>query len=423
MAAGNPGRLGQPAVPDAFYAALVEDSAEDLYDNAPCGYLSCLVDGTIVKVNQTFLTWTGYSREALVQARRFQELLSVGGQIYYETHFGPLLRMQGEAREIAVEVVRADGTRLPALVNSVVTTDADGTPAYIRTAVFDATDRRAYERELLDARRRAEASEAKARVLAHTLQQSLLPPSTPQIPGLDVAAVYRPAGQGAEVGGDFYDVFECASGDWVIVMGDVQGKGAEAAAVTALARYTLRASAIRTAEPSAVLGTLNDVLLRHESEYLCTVVCARVGPPATGGRRMTIATGGHPLPMLLTASATLRPVGTPGTLLGGLDSVDIRDVDVVLEPGDAVVFFTDGVTEARGAGGFLGEEGLERFLHALSGQAAPGIARGLVDAAVAMQNGEPRDDIAVLVARVPRRGEGPAVSGRSVAGASREPQP
>jgi sigma-B regulation protein RsbU (phosphoserine phosphatase) len=211
---------------NAFYAALGEDDPEDLYDNAPCGYLSCRLDGTILKVNQTFLTWTGHTREALVGERRFQELLSVGGQIYYETHYGPMLQMQGEAREIAVDIVRADGSRLPALINSVVARGDNGSPTYVRTAVFDATDRRAYERELLAARRQAEESEARARVLAQTLQQSLLPPATPQIPGLDVAAVYRPAGQGGEVGGDFYDVFESREGDWIVSIGDVRGKGA-----------------------------------------------------------------------------------------------------------------------------------------------------------------------------------------------------
>ncbi|HEX2104627.1 MAG TPA: SpoIIE family protein phosphatase [Solirubrobacteraceae bacterium] len=143
---------------DLVREALLEESAEDLYDNAPCGYLSTLPDGLIVKVNQTFLTWTCYAREDLVGRRRFQELLTPGGRIYHETHFAPLLHMQGAVGEIAVEVVRADGGRLPMLVNSVLRRDEAGAPLLVRTTAFDATDRKRYERELLAARDRERAA-------------------------------------------------------------------------------------------------------------------------------------------------------------------------------------------------------------------------------------------------------------------------
>jgi PAS domain S-box-containing protein len=143
-------------------AAPFEESVEDLYDNAPCGYLSTLPGGLIVKVNQTFLSWTGYRREDLVGHRRFQDLLTAGGRIFHETHYAPLLRMQGAVREIAVDVVCADGRRLPALINSVLRKDEDGDPLLVRTTVFNATDRKEYERELLRERQRAE-QEAKAK--------------------------------------------------------------------------------------------------------------------------------------------------------------------------------------------------------------------------------------------------------------------
>ena len=133
----------------------------------------------------------------------------------------------------------------------------------LRIAVFDATERRAYEQELLAARLRAEESEARARVLVRTLQQTLLPPSTPNVDGLEIAAAYRPAGDGDEVGGDFYDVFQLGVDDWIVAVGDVTGKGVHAATVTALARYTMRAAAVSTPEPTAILSTLNDVL-RHD---------------------------------------------------------------------------------------------------------------------------------------------------------------
>jgi PAS domain S-box-containing protein len=142
--------------------ALLEESAEDLYENAPCGYLSALPGGTIVKVNQTFLTWTGYRREDLVDRKRFHELLTAGGRIFHETHYAPLLQMQGTVREIALDIVCADGRRLPVLVNSVLRKDDSGKPLLVRTTVFNATDRKEYERELLRERQRAEAA-AKAR--------------------------------------------------------------------------------------------------------------------------------------------------------------------------------------------------------------------------------------------------------------------
>ncbi|HEX8629083.1 MAG TPA: SpoIIE family protein phosphatase [Catenuloplanes sp.] len=137
----------------------------DFYDNAPCGYLTTRPDGTIAKVNETFLRWTGFDRADLVGRRRFRDLLSVGGRIYHETHFAPLLRMQGEVHEVALELVRADQRRLPILLNSVLQVDAEGAPLAIHTTVFNATERRSYERELMRARRAAEESESRVRVL------------------------------------------------------------------------------------------------------------------------------------------------------------------------------------------------------------------------------------------------------------------
>ena len=210
---------------DGFYAALLDDDAEELYERAPCGYLSTTPDGTIIKVNQTFLTWTGYQRSDLVGRRRFIDLLTGGGRIYHETHYAPMLQGQGTAREIALDIVGADRRRIPALVNAVLERDAAGVPVVIRVAVFDATERREYERELQRSKEQAEESDRHSRLLARTLQQSLIPPALPPIPGIDIAAAYRPAGSGDEVGGDFYDVFEVGDGDWVVVIGDVCGKG------------------------------------------------------------------------------------------------------------------------------------------------------------------------------------------------------
>lgn len=137
-------------------AVRLEDSAEDLYENAPCGYLSTYPDGRIARVNATFSTWTGWAPDELVGQRIFAELLSAGGRIYYQTHVDPLLRMQGEVRAIACDLVTRDGHRLPVLVNFRLHSDSTDRPLAVRITVFDASQRRAYEDELLEARRRAE---------------------------------------------------------------------------------------------------------------------------------------------------------------------------------------------------------------------------------------------------------------------------
>ncbi len=136
--------------------AFFEETADDLYEHAPCGYLSTLPDGTIVRVNQTFVDWTQHTREALLAGTKFQSLLATGSKIYYETHYAPLIRMQGVANEIAFELACGDGRIMPVLVNSRVRHDPNGTPLFNRITLFDATDRRRYERELLLARRKAE---------------------------------------------------------------------------------------------------------------------------------------------------------------------------------------------------------------------------------------------------------------------------
>ena len=137
-------------------AALLEESAEDLYEHAPCAYLSTLPDGTIIKINRTLIDWLGRSRESLLDGTRFQTLLAIGSRIYYETHYAPLMQMQGFANEIAFDLMTGDGRVLPILMNSRQRRDAGGTPLFNRITLFDSTDRRRYERELLLARRKAE---------------------------------------------------------------------------------------------------------------------------------------------------------------------------------------------------------------------------------------------------------------------------
>ena len=216
--------------------ALLEESAEALFEDAPCGYLTCGADGTILRVNRTFEQWTGYERATLL-GKRFRDLLAPAGRIYHETHYVPLLQMQGAVREIALDIVRADGTRLAALVNSVQRRDGAGRPRIIRTTVFDATDRRAYEQELLRSRRREQE-------IAQLLQRSLLSGEPATSAALAVDVVYRPAQAGLEVGGDWYDAFWLDDEQTVgLVVGDVVGRGIEAAAVMGQLRSAIRALA------------------------------------------------------------------------------------------------------------------------------------------------------------------------------------
>jgi len=389
--------MSTDAAADAFYAALLDDDAERLYERAPCGYVSTTPDGMLVKVNATFLDMVGREREDVVGCLSFTDLLTAGGRIYHETHYAPMLRMHDRVREVAFDLVRPDGERLPVLVNAVLERDSDGRPRVVRVAVFDATHRREYERELLRAKRRAEQSEHRAQALAQTLQSTLIPPSPPALPGLDVSAGYRPAGDGEEVGGDFYDVFQIGAGDWVVVLGDVCGKGVEAAVVTSLVRHTVRALTVQEPRPSEVLRSLNDVLLAQGSDRFCTVVLVRLRRER-GAWSATFCAGGHPLPLFVSAGEVL-PVGAPGTAVGLLRDVELSDQRLSLAPGELLVVYTDGVTEGRRGSDFYGEQRLWQSV--LAHRDAPVPAEEILGEVLAFQAGNARDDIAVVAVRVP----------------------
>ncbi len=237
--------------------------------------------------------------------------------------------------------------------------------------------------------------------IATTLQNSLLPPRLPDVPGLETAARFRAAGgQLTEVGGDFYDMFEAAEG-WMIVMGDVTGKGPGAAATTSLARYTMRTAAAYESDPAEILGRLNDALAVDEDRrQLCTATCAQVVPdPLTGRSRVRVACAGHPPPYLLRGDEPPRPAGSPGALLGAFDDATYTDEIVDLEPGDVLVLYTDGVTDTRGEHDRFGQERLHEALCGLGGASAEEIAQRLDETVLAFQEGPQRDDVALLVLR------------------------
>jgi phosphoserine phosphatase RsbU/P len=378
---------------------LLEDTAEDLFEEAPCGYLSTQLDGTIIQVNRTFESWTGRSRAELLEKTRFQDLLSPGGRIYHETHYAPLLRMQGSIREIAVEIVRADGSLLPALINSSLRADEAGRPRVIRTTIFDATDRRRYEHELLRARQREHE-------IAQQLQRSLLSGELPVSPTLEFETFYAAAVWGTEVGGDWYDAFWLVEDQTIgLVVGDVVGRGIAAAAAMGQLRSAVRAFASTGLAPAAVLTALDQFSRRHQIGQMTTLVYAQLGIE-TGSLRFACA--GHPPPIIL------HPVGDPAVVWEGR-SLPINaypgfgsrpEAGLSLPPGSTVMLYTDGLIEHRHR---PQEDGIARLHDELAGRRSQPF-KGLAESVVrALREPAEADDICMLAARLTNlRPDGPA---------------
>jgi PAS domain S-box-containing protein len=493
---------------------MLEESAEDLYENAPCGYLSTAPDGVIVRVNATFLRWTGYRREELVGVRRFQDLLTGGGRIYHETHFAPLLRMQGRVREIALDIVGADGGRLPVLVNSVLITDTGGAAQLVRTTVLDATERKRYEHELLQARNRerlarerierlqritaaiAAAADAGAiaqvvseelvaafeassagitvndgasdglrvvarhgdceagdpdatirlplggapavdgylwvafdeprsfepderaftlacaeqaglalerarlyeeqRNIALLLQRSLVAGDPPADERFDVAALYRPAVEQLEVGGDWHDVFGLPGGKVGVVVGDVVGRGLRAATAMGQLRSAVRALAGAGLEPAAVLEHLDTFVDQVHAARYATIAFAEVAPDSG---MVCFASAGH-LPPVLVA-----PERTPELFMDGRSPPlgvrvkgEARDqAAFALAPGAGFLLYTDGLVERRDEPIDAGLERLTSAVRARRGAAPHELVEALPPALLAPAAHD--DDVCVLCFR------------------------
>ena len=237
------------------------------------------------------------------------------------------------------------------------------------------------------------------RRVAVALQQSLLPPTIPAIPGVDIATRYRP---GSElVGGDFYDVFPLADTAWGVVIGDVRGKGPDAAAATALVRHSTRTAALLKGRPGSVLEVVNDALVDDaDPERFCTAAYLRL--VHTGGRlSVELASGGHP-PLLLArrSGVPVEPIAPTGPLLGAFPTVTIADHALVLEPGDVLVAYTDGITEARAGGDEFGEARLVEVIDAHRADPVRDIASAVIDAMTAFAaETTDVDDAAVVVLR------------------------
>jgi PAS domain S-box-containing protein len=254
--------------------------------------------------------------------------------------------------------------------------------------------------------RRAGSAVERARIyterarIAHLLQRALLPESLPEIPGVEVEALYAAAGELNEVGGDFYDVFDYHADRWMLVVGDVCGKGPRAAGVTALARHTLRAAALSGQSPTEMLQTLHRALRRQPpGADLCTV-CLVTMTHAPGVARLKIALAGHLPPLLIDSSGSAAQVGQPGTILGVIDPIAIHEVQVELHPGDTLLLYTDGVAEAGRPNRQLGERGLMELCRNAGALTVAGLLERIEQAALERADGALHDDIALLGLRL-----------------------
>jgi sigma-B regulation protein RsbU (phosphoserine phosphatase) len=242
--------------------------------------------------------------------------------------------------------------------------------------------------------------------VANALSASLLPPLLPGIADIDAAARYRPSGTDAGapgnlVGGDFYDLFEIGDGRFGLLLGDVSGVGPEAAALTGVARYTVRAVAAPKEPPCGVLSRLNEALLRLGSERFLTAVYATVEPKVDGGVPVVLCSGGHPPGLVLRDDESVETLDRDtGTLLGVFPTVELADHTIVLRPGDALVLVTDGVLEARDDDGSqFGFERLEPLLATCAGRSAAGIARRIERSVLDHRGERADDDMAIVVLR------------------------
>lgn len=285
----------------------------------------------------------------------------------------------------------------------------------VLTVLYNVTDRR-YDAEQLALVEEIGARAAlaldngrlfasRARV-ARSLQEALLPPALPSVAWLDLAARYRVADADVEIGGDFYDVMEVEEGAWGVVVGDVCGRGPDAAALTGLMRHSVRAAALRQRRPSAVLARTNDAVLDQiDDARFCTAAYLRVDGGEGEPVRVRASSAGHPRPALLRADGRAELIDCGGVLLGVVADPQLTDAELVLGPGDAIVLYTDGVTEARRGRHQFGDDGLLRTLANLAGKDAEGIAEGLDRAVHDHQDGA-TDDLAIVVVRAPDGGAG-----------------
>ncbi|MCV7419475.1 SpoIIE family protein phosphatase [Mycobacterium yunnanensis] len=231
--------------------------------------------------------------------------------------------------------------------------------------------------------------------IASVLQSSLRPPSLPEVDGARLAARYRPAAEHLDIGGDFYDVYGRGD-DWLLSVGDVSGKGVEAAALTGRTRQSLRTACHFDRRPEVVLDALNTVLFEERTKDFVTVVCARMRREADGRFLLDVAAAGHPAPIVLRRDGHVEAVGVGGTAVGMIARVRYEPATVVLQSGDTILMFTDGVDEARGADGMYGVDRLMALLPRYAGADPEVLCEAIERDVLEYLDGRPHDDIALL---------------------------
>ncbi|MFI6377084.1 SpoIIE family protein phosphatase [Streptomyces sp. NPDC050546] len=238
--------------------------------------------------------------------------------------------------------------------------------------------------------------------ISQSLQRSLLPPELPVIAGVEVEVIYRAAGEGNEVGGDFYDVFPISDGAYGFAIGDVCGTGPNAAAVTGLARHALRLLAREGLSGPAVLERLNSAILDEgaRSRFL-TLLYGEMRPQEDGSAELKVVCAGHPLPLRLRQDGSVEPAAEPQPLLGVIEDLELYEQTVTLDPGDVLLCVTDGVTERREGARMLGDDGLADVLTTCTGLTAGAVAARIMRAVERFASDAPSDDMAILAMRVP----------------------
>lgn len=289
------------------------------------------------------------------------------------------------------------------------------TLADLAGVVMDELELRLATRQALeyesDLRKLETAHQLEAQQLGESLLATLVPPRLPMIPGLETAALYRPANL-SQVGGDFYDMFPVGDGDWGVAIGDVSGKGAGAATIAAAARHALRGAAVDHRDAGDVLAAVNEALLMDAEDglesLLATAVYARLHP-YRGGFRLRVACAGHPAPLVLRRSGRVEELETGGRLLGFSAEPPCSESHAHLSLGDAVVFFTDGVSEAPDGLELFGIEGIATTFDASERVSAQDLIDA-IDTALTTGSDYQRDDVAVVAIKVTGRSGRPEVT-------------
>jgi PAS domain S-box-containing protein len=369
--------------------ALLESQSENTLD----GILVVAPDGTMLSFNNRFVEMWGIPEEVVASRSDEAALRAVLDKVKDPDGFLErvcyLYDHPDEHSRDEIELV--DGRifdRYSAPLKAPEGGDL-GRAWYVR----DVTQERMAEQRLAE-------SNMRYRHLAKTLQQSLLPPATVEIPGIEIATLYEPVGKGNLVGGDFYDVFRPREDEWAVVVGDVCGKGVEAAAVTSLVRYTIRAIAMQGSAPEIVLRSTNAAMLMEDTdERFCTAAFVRLRP-SQGSCVISVASAGNPLPLVIRGGREIEPLGEVGVPLGLFANPEVRTSESVLYPGDTLVLFTDGVTDSGGDAKALGSQGVSELLLEAAGASAKEIVRRVQALLNRVDVTERRDDCALVALKL-----------------------